>query len=95
MERKEKSKYVRNTEETKKERGREKVTRNKRIEARQPDMQTKGWTDRLTDKKRLEEREGKRRKGKRERKKIINCNLSLYLSFCLRNNTPLIFLLAP
>ena len=59
---------MRNTEETKTERGREKETRKKRSKTdRHEDKRINRQTDRLTAKKRLEEREGKLRKEKKER----------------------------
>lgn len=58
---------MRNTEETKTERGREKETRKKRSKTdRHVDKRIDRQTDRLTDKKWLEEREGKLRKKERE-----------------------------
>lgn len=59
---------MRNTEETKTERGREKETRKKRSKTdRHVDKRIDRQTDRLTAKKRLEDREGKLRKEKKER----------------------------
>lgn len=59
---------MRNTEETKTERGREIETRKKRSKTdRHVDKRIDTQTDRLTAKKRLEEREGKLRKEKKER----------------------------
>ena len=59
---------MRNTEETKTERGREEETRKKLSKTdRHVDKRIDRQTDRLTAKTRLEEREGKLRKEKKER----------------------------